>query len=104
MRSYKRKSYKLNYKKISEYRWKQNGIVDASYEWYLNQISIQGNACAICRQSFNTVKPCLDHCHKTGKARSVLCVQCNAGIGMFKDNVLILENAIRYLIDNKKDT
>ena len=39
----------------------------------------------------------IDHDHKTGKLRGLLCHQCNVGIGNFKDDVNILMNAILYL-------
>ena len=29
---------------------------------------------------------CVDHCHKTGKIRGLLCFACNSGIGHLKDN------------------
>lgn len=39
----------------------------------------------------------VDHCHKTGKVRGLLCRDCNFAIGLFKDNIKTLENAIQYL-------
>lgn len=39
--------------------------------------SIQGHVCPICRDSLEGKKLCLDHNHKTGLIRSVLCVNCN---------------------------
>lgn len=60
--------------------------------------------CEICGQpvSFDTQtdglkKACVDHCHKSGHIRGVLCSNCNAGIGYADDNIRILENMIRYL-------
>lgn len=44
---------------------------------------------------------CLDHDHKTGKARGILCAACNIGLGMFKDNIDILDSAMRYLSKDK---
>jgi hypothetical protein len=43
----------------------------------------------------------IDHDHETGKIRNVLCVSCNSGLGMFKDSIDNLKNAIKYL--NKHD-
>lgn len=60
------------------------------------KIKTQSNRCAICNELFKT-KAALDHCHKTGKIRGVLCINCNSGLGFFKDNIPILKAAISYL-------
>lgn len=39
----------------------------------------------------------IDHCHKTGEIRGVLCSLCNTGLGSFRDNVDFLKSAIDYL-------
>jgi hypothetical protein len=39
----------------------------------------------------------LDHCHKTGKLRGLLCSGCNLGVGIFKDDPALLYAAISYL-------
>jgi hypothetical protein len=39
----------------------------------------------------------VDHDHKTGKIRGILCDSCNRGIGIFKDDVNKLNEAIQYL-------
>lgn len=38
-----------------------------------------------------------DHDHKTGEWRGLLCSRCNQAIGMFSDNVHLLQSAIEYL-------
>jgi len=40
---------------------------------------------------------CLDHNHKTGRLRGLLCNSCNKGIGLLQDSVELLENAVKYL-------
>lgn len=42
-------------------------------------------------------KPVADHCHRTGVVRAWLCVPCNAGLGMFRDNPDALRRAAAYL-------
>jgi hypothetical protein len=37
----------------------------------------QGHCCALCGVNLHGQKMCLDHNHKTGRIRSVLCVNCN---------------------------
>jgi len=54
----------------------------------------QHGLCAICLQPAKLV---IDHNHKTGKVRELLCQGCNVGIGSFGENILAIEQAIRYL-------
>ena len=42
----------------------------------------------------------IDHDHKTGELRGLLCHQCNVGIGNFKDDIDRMLNAILYLSRN----
>jgi hypothetical protein len=60
-------------------------------------IEAQGGLCALCQE-----RPAeqVDHDHKTGKVRAILCLLCNAGIGAFKDDPEIIRNAIKYLERN----
>jgi hypothetical protein len=44
----------------------------------------------------------IDHDHKTGKLRGLLCHQCNVGIGNFKDDIDRMLNAILYLSRSSK--
>lgn len=59
----------------------------------------QGNRCLICDTTNPGIKGSfhVDHCHKTGKIRGLLCQECNLGLGKFKDNVSFLQSAISYL-------
>lgn len=55
----------------------------------------QENKCAIC----GSVAPLtIDHCHKSGKVRGLLCGNCNRGIGCLKESIDNLKNAIKYLL------
>jgi len=63
----------------------------------------QNGKCAICkkpetRKTGNKIRELsIDHCHKTGKVRGLLCDSCNNGLGRFKDSVKLLESALKYL-------
>lgn len=59
----------------------------------------QQGKCAICKHSEVNLKKGLavDHCHKTGKVRGLLCGNCNNGLGRFKDKIEYLKQAISYL-------
>ena len=39
----------------------------------------------------------VDHCHKTGEVRGLLCHSCNRSMGLLGDNVSILSEMIKYL-------
>jgi hypothetical protein len=54
----------------------------------------QGGVCAVCKSRPATQ---VDHDHKTGVVRGILCIYCNAAMGAFRDNPLIIANAIEYL-------
>ena len=58
-------------------------------------IKSQNNKCKICNSDM--LKPVIDHCHKTGKFRGVICSKCNTGIGMLNDSLQTLESAVEYL-------
>ena len=73
------------------------GITHTDYEYILRK---QNNTCAICNLEQNssiTKHMFVDHNHKTGKIRGLLCSKCNFGLGNFKDDIELLENAIKYL-------
>jgi hypothetical protein len=66
------------------------------------KVEKQNNQCLICETVFTEeIKPNVDHNHKTGKVRGILCRECNLGLGYFKDSATILAGAIKYLL--KKD-
>ena len=47
------------------------------------------------------IKYHIDHNHKTGKFRGLLCYNCNVGLGLFMDNSYILIKASKYLQKTK---
>lgn len=60
----------------------------------------QNGKCAICGAEIGNSEGdrlYVDHNHKTGKVRGILCSNCNIGIGKFHDNISLLKRAIEYL-------
>lgn len=61
----------------------------------------QGWLCAICGYpptgTNNGKRLVVDHCHETGKVRSLLCSLCNKGIGALRDSSEIARKAAMYL-------
>lgn len=55
----------------------------------------QTDRCAICDRVDTNMN--IDHCHRTGKVRALLCGPCNRGIGQFKDDVERVRSAVIYL-------
>jgi hypothetical protein len=80
------------------------GISLAEYETMLKN---QNHGCAICsRQTagHRTIYFAVDHNHKTGKVRGLLCSSCNRGIGHFFENINFMSSAIDYLRSHNENT
>lgn len=63
--------------------------------------------CAICHSPISLGgkrKLAIDHDHATGEFRGVLCSNHNTALGMFNDDVELLQNAIQYVLRTKKVT
>ena len=89
--------YYKNRDKVSAYGRKERyGLMNDTYELMLKK---QENSCAICLLPF-VKTPHVDHCHKTGKIRGLLCSSCNTGLGAFKDDVPTIQNALDYIVYN----
>lgn len=56
----------------------------------------QGNKCGICEKDFSEIKPCVDHDHKTGKIRMLLCRRCNLDLQVV-ENTEFVKKAKTYL-------
>ena len=75
-------------------RIRRYGVCDDVFGQLLTGQNMQ---CAICEREIDFATGCVDHCHKRGYIRGLLCLQCNAGIGSLMDNPDILRKAIAYL-------
>jgi recombination endonuclease VII len=57
-------------------------------------LDAQGGICPVCLKRPATQ---VDHDHKTGRVRGVLCLYCNAAMGAFHDDPDLIAKAIAYL-------
>lgn len=70
---------------------------------YGQMLVAQGGKCAICGQENAGTRNgeakafAVDHDHKTGKIRGLLCESCNQGIGKLKDDPALLRKAADYI-------
>lgn len=86
----------LNKAKLDAYNRRRHldeayGITQHDYETLRD---IQGGVCAICGSD---KKLHVDHDHRSGVVRGLLCFNCNTGLGKFEDNERLLRAAIGYM-------
>jgi hypothetical protein len=81
-----------------------------SLEEYARMLHAQNYVCAICEQPEvrlgNDGKPValhVDHDHKTGKVRGLLCYKCNSGLGSFNEDTDLMRRAAEFLKHHKRD-
>lgn len=79
-----------------------------AWEVYQSMLKTQNYVCAICLNpetevdyKYNRLKLLtVDHNHKTGKVRKLLCNSCNRGLGQLKDSSTLCYKAYEYLINH----
>lgn len=87
------------------YHLKKYGL---TLEEYDSLFLSQNGLCYICKkpetsrcvawgQDLGTKRLSIDHCHKTGNIRKLLCKNCNSVLGFAMEDVSILESCISYL-------
>jgi hypothetical protein len=72
------------------------GITAQDYD---QMLANQNGGCAICgaTECSSGASLAVDHCHRTGKVRGILCRDCNTSLGKLKDDRNILLKAVEYL-------
>lgn len=96
--------------KTEQWRKTENGrdkIYQNKYgitlEQYNEMLEKQLHACAICKEPEyqiswgKTKRLAVDHCHKTGRVRGLLCQRCNTTLGRYEDDLYVWENFVSYL-------
>lgn len=53
-----------------------------SKEDFTELLNKQGGGCYFCGKT--SARLCVDHCHKTGKIRGILCYNCNSSFGHYE--------------------
>ena len=68
----------------------------------MSMMKAQDYKCAICSKdteinSYNHQFLVVDHCHKSGKVRGLLCNSCNKAAGLLFDNTESVSELLQYL-------
>jgi Autographiviridae endonuclease VII len=105
---YKKKDYKNNPQKYKaryirsrgytiNYQLQKNFRI--SINDYNTKLAEQGHKCMICglAQGQSRRRLPVDHNHKTGKIRGILCHSCNSALGFVHEDINILYKMIEYL-------
>lgn len=61
------------------------------------RFKLENPCCEICKCDIRDNKLCLDHDHRTGLYRGLLCHNCNVALGHFQDRIGLLLEAVQYL-------
>jgi hypothetical protein len=95
---YRMSRYYRDPKKVSDRkRDRFHGLPEG---WYDEQYHKQKGLCSICGNPQSNKRfygLCVDHSHKTGDIRGLVCSRCNHGLGQFLDNPQALRSAAAYL-------
>lgn len=78
---------------------KKYGITAAQFA---EKVLAQGSKCACCGRQFKfegikADRPCVDHNHKTGEIRDILCGKCNLAAGNVNDSAELAQRLADYL-------
>ena len=104
----------LDYNRSSKRRkrwfaWKLMHSFGITVERFEELLELQAGCCAICHKPpteanghRNKHRLHVDHDHETGTVRGLLCNNCNAGLGYFRDSQRSLGAAIKYLQKNQE--
>jgi hypothetical protein len=76
---------------------KSYGITIEDYDRILED---QGGTCAICGGGTSKRHFAVDHNHRNGRVRGLLCARCNTALARFMDNITTVRRAVRYMKDD----
>lgn len=103
--AYKRKNDArrgTEYVKQENFRHALRMKYDMTPDEYYEMLDVQGGVCFICHMpasgdGHTTSRLHVDHDHKSGKVRALLCQMCNVGLGSFRDSAYLLDRAASYV-------
>ena len=72
-------------------------------EQYDHMFEKQNGLCLICNKPQTGKRLAVDHNHKTGAVRGLLCQNCNMALGNVKENITILSKLIIYLKEHNSE-
>lgn len=78
---------------------KLRNFFNISIEEYDIVLAFQGGVCALCRNPPKNIRLAIDHDHKTGQVRGLLCPWCNRAIGQFRDDIEKVKRVYDYFVD-----
>lgn len=96
----KKSYYKYREARLKKYReydrdvktFRKYGITTRNYDWLFLK---QKGCCAICGRNQSEVREhrrlSVDHDHKTGKVRGLLCLSCNTKLGWLENNKNVID-------------
>ena len=102
-----RNAYRRAHHERNPLAWKEAYLQQSfgmTLQEYGEKLVAQGGKCAICGNPETHTRNgkvkalAVDHCHKTGVIRGLLCFDCNTGIGKLKDDPAVLQSAIGYIL------
>lgn len=84
----------------TEFLYRLKNRYGLRFDDYTEILERQLGRCAICgaeKPGGKGKRMSVDHCHRTGKVRGLLCSRCNLMLGIINEDVSILRAAIEYL-------
>ena len=108
----KAKAYQAGYRKsargaLTKDRYHIKSKFGLSLDDVRDMLDAQKGCCKLCDFDFGSSKPSgrgkhrtytIDHDHKTGRIRGLLCHQCNINIGYYEKNVVGKEEAFKHYL------
>jgi hypothetical protein len=90
-----KKRYKKNKKKLRNTFLKRKfGITLEVYNKILKE---QKGVCAVCGRKEKNKSLAVDHDHKTGKIRGLLCGRCNPALGFLQESPKLIKKILEYI-------